>query len=58
MPSALLLAFALAAVIALAAVGASRLQVPHSILLVGVVLAFVPGLPRVALDCSTPRAWA
>lgn len=52
MPSALLLGFALAAVTALAATGARRLGVPHSILLVlvGVALAFVPGLPRVTLD--------
>ena len=52
MPPALLLAFALAAIIASAAIGARRLGVPHSILLVlvGVVLAFIPGLPRVGLN--------
>ena len=52
MPSALLLGFVLAAITALAATGARRLGVPHSILLVlvGVALALVPGLPRVALD--------
>ncbi len=52
MPAALLLGFALVAITALAAVVARRLHVPHSILLVlvGVALAFVPGLPRVTLD--------
>ncbi|MBV8612645.1 MAG: Na+/H+ antiporter [Acetobacteraceae bacterium] len=52
MPSELLTGFALVAVTALAAVVARRLWVPHSILLVllGVALAFVPGLPRVTLD--------
>ena len=49
---ALLLGFALVAITALAAVGARRLGVPHSILLVlvGMALAFVPGVPRVTLD--------
>ena len=52
MPSVLVLCFALAAIIAIAATGALRLRLPHSILLVlvGVALALVPGLPRVALD--------
>jgi Na+/H+ antiporter len=52
MPPVLLLGFALSAIIAFAAIGARRLQLPHSILLVlvGVALAFVPGLPRVALN--------
>ncbi len=52
MHSALLLGFALVAVTAAAAASARRLHVPHSILLVlvGTALAFVPGLPRVALD--------
>ncbi|HEY0418140.1 MAG TPA: Na+/H+ antiporter [Acetobacteraceae bacterium] len=52
MQPALLLGFAIVAITALAAAVARRLRVPHSILLVllGAVLAFVPGLPRVALD--------
>ena len=52
MLSALSHAFALAAVTSLAAVGARRLQVPHSILLVlvGTALSFAPGLPAVELD--------
>lgn len=52
MQPALLLGFVLVAVTAIAAAGARRLGVPHSILLVllGIALAFVPGLPRVALD--------
>ena len=52
MQTSLPLAFALVAVTALASVGARRLQAPHSILLVvvGIALAFVPGLPPVTLD--------
>ena len=52
MPPALLLGFALVAVTAFAAAGARYLRLPPSILLVlvGVTLAFVPGLPRVTLD--------
>jgi monovalent cation/hydrogen antiporter len=52
MPSALLLGFALVAVTAFAAASARYLRLPLSILLVlvGVALAFMPGLPRVALD--------
>ena len=52
MSAALTLGFALVAVTALAAMGARRLQLPPSILLVlvGVVIAFAPDLPRVALD--------
>ncbi len=52
MPSDLLLGFALVAVTALAAAGARRLAMPHSILLVlvGIALAFTPSLPQVALD--------
>ncbi|MDE2219181.1 MAG: Na+/H+ antiporter [Gammaproteobacteria bacterium] len=47
-----LLCFGLIAITAACAVGSRRLGVPHSILLVvvGLALAFVPGLPRVALD--------
>jgi monovalent cation/hydrogen antiporter len=52
MPSELPVGLALVAITAFAAVVARRLWVPHSILLVvlGVALAFVPGLPRVTLD--------
>jgi NhaP-type Na+/H+ or K+/H+ antiporter len=52
MPAQLPIGFALVAVTALAAIVARRLWVPHSILLVvlGVALAFVPGVPRVTLD--------
>jgi len=52
MPAALLLGFVLVAVTALTAAGARPLAMPHSILLVlvGIALAFVPGLPRVSLD--------
>jgi CPA1 family monovalent cation:H+ antiporter len=47
-----LLCFGLIAITAACAVGSRRLGVPHSILLVvvGLALAFVPGLPRVQLD--------
>jgi CPA1 family monovalent cation:H+ antiporter len=47
-----LLCFGLIAITAACAVGSRRLGVPHSILLVvvGLALAFVPGLPRVLLD--------
>jgi monovalent cation/hydrogen antiporter len=46
------LGFALVAITALGAVGARRLGMPHSILLVllGAALAFVPGLPHVTLN--------
>ena len=52
MPSELAVGLALVAVTALAAVAARRLWIPHSILLVvlGVALAFVPGVPRVTLN--------
>ncbi|HJS85980.1 MAG TPA: Na+/H+ antiporter [Acetobacteraceae bacterium] len=52
MPFELALGFVLVAITAFAAVVARRLWVPHSILLVvlGVALAFVPGLPRVTID--------
>jgi monovalent cation/hydrogen antiporter len=52
MPSDLPVGLAVVAVTAFAAVLARRLWIPHSILLVvlGVALAFVPGLPRVTLD--------
>ncbi len=52
MPSTLSLGFALVAVTALSAMGARRLRLPSSILLVlvGVVIAFAPGLPRITLD--------
>ena len=52
MPSILLLGFVLVAITALTAAGARLLATPHSILLVlvGIVLALVPSLPRVALD--------
>ena len=47
-----LLCFALVAITAACAIAARWLGVPHSIVLVvtGVALAFVPGLPRVELD--------
>src|SRR3954453_22517419 len=47
-----LLCFALVAVTAACAVAARRLRVPYSIVLVitGIALAFVPGLPKVELD--------
>ncbi len=47
-----LLCFGLVAVTAACAVGSHRLRIPHSILLVlvGLALAFMPGLPRVVLD--------
>ena len=52
MPSDLLLGFVLVAITALTVAGARPLSVPHSIMLVlvGIVLAFIPGLPRVSLD--------
>ena len=47
-----LLCFALVTVTAACAVAARRLRVPYSIMLVitGIALAFVPGLPKVELD--------
>ena len=47
-----LLCFGLIAITAACAVGARRLRIPHSILLVvvGLALAFIPGLPRVVLE--------
>jgi NhaP-type Na+/H+ or K+/H+ antiporter len=47
-----LLCFALVAVTAVCAIAARRLRVPKSIVLVitGIALAFVPGLPNVQLD--------
>ncbi len=47
-----LLCFALVTVTAACAVAARRLRVPYSIVLVitGIALAFVPGLPKVELD--------
>ena len=52
MVESVLLCFGLIAITAACAVGSRRLGVPHSILLVmvGLALAFVPGLPRVLLD--------
>ncbi len=48
----ILLCFGLIAITAACAVGSRRLGVPHSILLVvvGLALAFIPGLPLVLLD--------
>ena len=47
-----LLCFGLIAITAACAVGSRRLHIPHSILLVlvGLALAFIPGLPRVVLE--------
>ena len=47
-----LLCFGLIAITAASAVGARRFRLPHSIVLVvvGLALAFVPGLPRVRLE--------
>ncbi len=52
MPETILIAAALVAITALGGVAARRLAVPESILLVvvGSALAFVPGVPRVAID--------
>lgn len=48
----LLLCFGLIAITAACAIGSRRLRLPHSIVLVvvGLALAFVPGLPRVRLE--------
>ena len=47
-----LFCFALVAVTAVCAVAARRLRVPYSVVLVitGIALAFLPGLPNVQLD--------
>lgn len=52
MPPYLPLGFVLVAITALAAVAARALKTPHAIVLVllGLLLAFVPGLPKVRLD--------